>query len=204
MQNKLQELTDKLYNEGLSRGRQEAGELIAEARREADEIIAQARRKAEEIEAEARKSAESIRKTAENDIALASTMTISAVRQQVENAVVARAVAQPVSRAFSDPAFVRELLATVVKAFKASETQARELDVILPDSLKSEIDASYAAELSTILGAGVEISYLKGLPGGFRIGPRDGGYRIDITEEEFSSLIGAYLRPATRKILFGL
>ena len=40
MQNKLQELTDKLYNEGLSKGRQEGEELLAKAKVQADEMIA--------------------------------------------------------------------------------------------------------------------------------------------------------------------
>ena len=39
MQDKLQELTDRLYEEGLSKGRQEAEELLAKARAEAKEIV---------------------------------------------------------------------------------------------------------------------------------------------------------------------
>ena len=40
MQNKLQELTDRLYNEGLSKGKQEGEELLAKAKVQADEMIA--------------------------------------------------------------------------------------------------------------------------------------------------------------------
>ena len=39
MQDKLQELMDKLYNEGLSKGRKDADELVAKAALEAEEII---------------------------------------------------------------------------------------------------------------------------------------------------------------------
>ena len=42
MQDKLQELTDRLYEEGLSKGRQEAEELLAKARAEAKEIVSAA------------------------------------------------------------------------------------------------------------------------------------------------------------------
>ena len=55
MQNKLQELTDKLYNEGLSKGRQEGEEILAKAKAEAEAIIAKAdgdRAKVYEIGAE--------------------------------------------------------------------------------------------------------------------------------------------------------
>ena len=39
MQNKLQELTDKLYQEGLSKGKQEGENLVAQAKAEAEKII---------------------------------------------------------------------------------------------------------------------------------------------------------------------
>ena len=42
MQNKLQELTDKLYNEGLSKGKQEGEDILAKAKVQADEIVTKA------------------------------------------------------------------------------------------------------------------------------------------------------------------
>ena len=41
MENKLQELTQKLYDEGLEKGRAEAGKLISDARAEAQKILAE-------------------------------------------------------------------------------------------------------------------------------------------------------------------
>ena len=49
MQNKLQELTDKLYNEGLSKGKQEAELLRANAKKEAEKIIADAKNEAAQM-----------------------------------------------------------------------------------------------------------------------------------------------------------
>ena len=80
MQNKLQELTDKLYNEGLSKGKKEAEDLKAAAVKESDRIIADARKEAEKIVADARKEAEELRTRVENDIRMASSQTISSVR----------------------------------------------------------------------------------------------------------------------------
>jgi V/A-type H+-transporting ATPase subunit E len=39
MQDKLQELTDRLYNEGLSKGKQDGEELLQKAQAEADRIV---------------------------------------------------------------------------------------------------------------------------------------------------------------------
>ena len=45
--NKLQELTRKLYNDGLEKGRAEADALVAEARQQAAAIVAEAKAAAE-------------------------------------------------------------------------------------------------------------------------------------------------------------
>ena len=60
-----------------------------------------------------------------------------------------------------------------------------------------------SGELSRILGSGIDASFSKNISGGFRIGPKDGSYFISLTDETFKDLICEYLRPATRKILFG-
>ena len=44
---KLQELTDRLYAEGLSKGKQEGEALLEKARQEADDIISQAKAEAD-------------------------------------------------------------------------------------------------------------------------------------------------------------
>ena len=47
MQNKLQELTDKLYEEGLSKGKEEGARILEEARQEAGRILDEAREQAD-------------------------------------------------------------------------------------------------------------------------------------------------------------
>ena len=47
--NKLQELTQKLYNEGLEKGRSEAERLVADAKQEAAKILVDAKAEAEAI-----------------------------------------------------------------------------------------------------------------------------------------------------------
>ena len=57
MENKLQELTDKLYREGLSKGKEEGEALLAKAETKAAEIIETAQAKAKEIIKKAEKDA---------------------------------------------------------------------------------------------------------------------------------------------------
>ena len=63
MENKIQELTDKIYREGVEKGNEEAQRLVSNAREEAAKILEEARKEAEAIVAAACKSAV---ETAEN------------------------------------------------------------------------------------------------------------------------------------------
>ena len=78
-----------------------------------------------------------------------------------------------------------------------------DLEVVLPESLKKELEPFVTNELAKVLKGGVEASFSKKIAGGFTIGPKDGGYFISFTDETFNALIAEYLRPATKKILFG-
>lgn len=203
MDNKLQALTDKLYNEGLSKGKQEAEVVLAKARNQAESMLAEAREEAAEIVSKAQKEAAALQTKVANDLRMASDQSITATKQYIEQMVLTKSVGENVSRTLSDPAFVQELLRTVVGAFNAANPESVPLSVILPEALKKELEGALEAEIRKDLGEGVEIRYAKGLSNGFKVGPADGGYRISFTADDFSGMIAAYLRPATRKILFG-
>ena len=203
MQNKLQELTDRLYEEGLSKGRKEADELLEKARKEAREIVAKAREEADAIREEAGKEAAETRTMVEGDLKMAATQTIAALKQQVENMVVAEAVAKPVGAALSDEHFVNDLIAMVVRSFNAANPDGVALEVILPAAAQKELETAGRNEALKVLSKGIEIKNIKGLANGFRIGPKDGGYRLSFTADDFTALVGEYLRPATKKILLG-
>ena len=53
------------------------------------------------------------------------------------------------------------------------------------------------------MGAGVNITFSKQLAGGFKIGPKDEGYMIGFSDEDFEKVLADYIRPATKKLLFG-
>ena len=109
MSNKLQELTDRLYNEGLSRGREEGELLLANARKEADEILAAARREAESIVKDARENADKLRSKAESDIRMASEQSLQATRKDIEDLLLNSVCADKISAALKDEDLIKEM-----------------------------------------------------------------------------------------------
>ena len=200
MQNKVQELTDKLYNEGLSKGKQEGEEILAKAKVQAEEIIAKAKAEAEAIVAAAHKDAADLKTKVEGDLKMAASQSIAATKKDIETLVVTKMTEAEVKKSLTSADFVKEAILAVAKGFS---TEATDLEIVLPEALKKELDSSLAAEVAKVLNVGVEASFSKKVAGGFTIGPKDGGYFISFTDETFNALISEYLRPATKKILFG-
>ena len=201
MQNKLQELTEKLYAEGLSKGKQEGEEILAKAKVQAEEIVAKAHAEAAAIVAAAKKDAEDLKTKVESDVKMAASQSVAATKKDIETLVVAKMTEAEVKNALTSADFVKEVVLAVAKGFNTEESV--DLEVVLPEALKNDLEGFVAKELANALKGNVEASFSKKIAGGFTIGPKDGGYFISFTDETFNALISEYLRPATKKLLFG-
>ena len=203
MQNtKIQELTDKLYQEGLSKGQQEAARLQAEAEAKAARIIADAQADAEAIRSKAEKAAAAAEANAEKEIQMACRQAVNTVRQQIEQLVTFRAVSQPVKSAFNDPAFLQDLFKTAVAAFHPDGGKPS-LSALLPEAARDAFDNWLKNNVNQALAEELDVKFDGGIRSGFKLGPADGGYHIRFTEQDFEALVKAYLRPKMVELLFG-
>jgi len=198
---KLQELTQKLYQEGLTKGKEEGEAIVAAAKQEAAAIVKKAEEEAAAIVEKAKKEAESHRIKVEGDVKMASQEALQTTRAAIENMLVASAVEKPVTDALSSDKFIKDIITEVAKKFSAQESA--DLALVLPESLKAGLEPFVKGELAKLVGKGVEATFSRKIGAGFKIGPKDGSYFISLTDESFQALIGEYLRPATKQLLFG-
>ena len=202
---KLQELTQKLYEEGLAKGKQDGEALLQKAQAEAEGIVKQAQEEAEAILAKARKDAEDfkvkVEVKVEGDVKMAAQQAVQATRSDIENLVVAKVVDGTVDKALANEDYIKGIITAVAQKFSADEPA--DLSLVLPESLKAALEPFVKNELGKLLGKGVDATFSKKVAGGFKIGPKDGGYFVSLTDDTFKDLIGSYLRPATKKLLFG-
>lgn len=198
---KLQELTDKLYNEGLSKGKAEGEQILEAARKEAEHIISEARKSAVSIMEQAEKDAADFKLKVTSDVKMAAAQSIQATKKDVENLVMNKLVGENVAKALSSADFMKEFIKSVAERFSSDD--ASDLNLILPASLQAQLEPFVQNELSNMLGRGISADFSKKIAGGFTIGPKNGGYFISLTDATFDDLISEYLRPVTRKLLFG-
>lgn len=202
MQNKLQELTEKLYSEGLSKGREEAERIKADAQKEAEQIISNAREESEQIISRAHKEAEDIRGRILNEVKMSSRQSYTTLRHEIESIISSKALKNPVSEAMNDITLIKDIIRTIAAAFSPQSDKVADLSIILPEKSRGELDEFITNNITNQFNQGVEVRFDKKVSSGFKIGPKGEGYHISFTDKDFEELIGSYLRPRIREILF--
>lgn len=196
MENKLQELTQKLYEDGLSKGKAEAADIVEKAKKEAQEIIAAAKQEAENIKKGANQAAETLKSTTESELKLASSQLVSALKQQIENLIQAKVVDSKISECWKDGSFVKNLVLESIKTF--SPSASNQYKVIFPENFSEELRNA----ISDNLQEGVEFTTDGKMKVPFRIAPKDGSYYVSFTDEDFQNLFRSYIRQRITEILY--
>lgn len=199
MENKLQQLTEKLYNEGLSKGRADADALLLDAKEQAAKSIADAKAEAQQIIQSAHKEAAALEENTRNEIKMASEQMRSALRQQIGTMLVTSVVSPQVSAAWSDQSFIKGLVVEAVKALNSSDG----LKVVFPAGASEQLLKNVSDQIATQLNASVEIVTDSRVRAPFRIAPKDGSYYISFGDRDFDTLFQSYLRPRVAELLFG-
>ena len=198
---KLQELTDKLYNEGLSKGQAEGEKILADAKARAAEIVDGAKAEAARILSDAEAKAADLRSKTESDIRMASSQALQATKKDIEDLLVSAVSADKVGTSLSDPDFLKEIIRAIAGQFSASES--KDIALMMPAALQDKLEPWVSSELAKAVGGGIKAGFSKKIAGGFNIGPKDGSWFVSLTDETFKDLIAEYMRPVTKKILFG-
>lgn len=197
---KLQELTDKLYQQGLEKGRAEADSLVAEAKSKAQKIVADAQAQAASIVAAAEDKAADVEKNAMTEISLAGKQAVAKIKAEIETLIVAKTTSEGVKSANVDAAFIKDMLLAVAKNWNNGDKV--ELSAMLPEAKKAELDKSFAAAAAALLKEGVEVGYSAEVKSGFKVGEKNGGYYISFSDESFEALISSYLREKVAQLIF--
>lgn len=202
MENKLQELTNRLYEEGLSKGRSDADKLIAEAEAKAKKIVADAQDKAKAIEEAANRAADELRKNTMTEISLAGKQALSALREQIAGMIVAKSVSGTVGAVAMEPAFIKDMLLAVASNWNGASSDKIELSALLPAQWQEKFGKEFEASSKALLKEGIEVGYSDKVKSGFKVGEKAGGYYISFSEEDFNALLSEYLKDKVAKILY--
>ena len=195
MENKIQELTEKIYAEGVEKGKAEADRLVCEAKENAAEIVKKAQAEAEAIIAAAKKKAEELEANTRSEIKLYGTQAVGALKSEIATVVTDTIVKSAVKEALAGDT-VKAMLVKIAERWNSDE--ALVISTAEADALK----AYFAKNAKALLDKGVEIKQVNGMKTLFSIAPADGSYKVNFGEAEFEAFFKSFLRPQMVDLLF--
>lgn len=196
MGNNIQELTDKIYREGVEKGNAEAQRLVSEAQQEAQKLIADAQKEAESIIANARKSADELTENTKSELKLFAKQAVNALKTEVANLLTDQTVTDAVKGFTADKEFLNKFILSLAVQWAEKE------DIVISVADAETLKKYFSTNAKALLDKGVRIEEVNGVKSLFSISPADGSYKVTFGEEEFENYFKEFLRPQLVEMLF--
>lgn len=200
MENKLDILTKKLYDEGVDKARQEAEAIIGKARQEAAKIIDDAHAKADQMNAQAEVEVGNLKKKAESEMTLSARQAITALKQAITHLIAGEVAGNIAKIGFDEKVFIRELVMTIVKKWDVTGGNLN-MEVLIPADEKAQFELYVSSKYKDLLDKGLAVK-VGNLEDEFVIQPKDGGFQIAFSEKLFDAFFNQYMKGFTKTLLF--
>ncbi len=202
MAGKLEELTQKIYQDGVTKANKKSEQIINDAKKQAEDIIKKANKEAQEIKDNAKNEAEDTHRKVENELKQSYQQTLRQIQQKITGLIVTKVTKQPVKDAFKDNDFIKKIIETALKNWVQDQSKV-DLILLLPENQEKDLTKYFEAHTKELINGSLDVEIDPDLKSGFKIGPADGSYQITFKEEDFQNLFRKYIRPKTIELLFG-
>jgi V/A-type H+-transporting ATPase subunit E len=212
----VQRLIDRLRQEGIVSGQQEARRLVEDAETRVRWMIDQASREAEEIRDAARRDAERLTAAGKEALRIACRDALLDLKAQLTT-LFHEELKREVSRSFDTEAMLRGIILALARDLgtQVSETpmsielpaRAADLQELRrnPEELAAGPLTDLARHLANdLLTRGIELQVSRDLPEGIRLKLDESRFNIEFTPETVSELLMAHLQPRFRALLEGI
>ena len=196
MENKIQELTDKIYREGVEKGNEAAQRLVSNARDEAAKILEDARKEADAIVAAARKAAAETTENTQSELKLFAGQAVNALKSEITSLLTNQVVSKAVKDFVGDKDYLNKFIVSLAGQWVANEP------IVISTTDAEGLKKYFAANAKDVLDKGVKIEQVNGNKTLFTKSPADVSYKVNFGEEEFENYFKDFLRPQLVEMLF--
>jgi len=199
MADQLQEMLNKIYEEGVNKAKAEAAKIMETAQHEAELTVSNAKTEAEKIIKDAKQKAVDMEKNLNSDLKMAAQQAMSALKNKIINTLMIETVDNQTSQSMQDSAFLQKLILEVLGKWSPQSS----LVLTVPDNKKKELDSFFSSNVKSVFAGNLKIEYSPVMKNGLTVAPADGTYKLNFTDEDFANFFKSYLRPKATQILFG-
>ena len=151
MDKKIQELTDKIYQEGVAKGNAQANEILADAKTKAQEIESEAQKKAEQIIADAQKKSEELKKNTISELQLYAGQSVEALKSEVATLITDKLAGSAVKAAMEDKEFMQQMILSLVSEWAKNE------ELVIDTQDAASLTEFFKSKAKDLLNKGIEI-----------------------------------------------
>lgn len=194
MDNKIQELAEKIYKDGVEKANSEAEQIIAKAEAQGRETIDRAKSEADRIISTAKDETDRLRSQSETEVKNMVGGAQDALQLKINSMINSAAVTKGVDKAFANPQVLYGVIVEMAKSLSGK--------VEISTSDARALEDYFKAEAKEVLDQGVKITEVAGKPASFDITPEGADYKVNVSKESFTEFFKEFMRPRMREILF--
>lgn len=196
MDTKIQSLTDKLYNEGVEKGKAEAEVIIENAKKEKEVLLKHAKIEAGSIIDEATKKAGELKKNTESELKLYTSQAVEALKSEIADLITGKIAEKAIGTAFNEKNFMSEMILKLVSEWSKTE------NLVVSTSDAENLQKYFETKAKNLLDKGLKIEQVNGKATSFSIFPDNNSYKVNFGEQEFIDYFKTFLRPKLIELLF--
>jgi len=197
MEIQVQELIDKITQDGIKTAVDESKRIKSEAETEARRIVETAKKEADSIISNSKQEADRAEKAGIAALQQASRNLVLSFKDEIQ-ALLNKIINENVAANYGED-ILKTALPEILKNW--AQKGNSDISVILPENELTKLQSFFNEKLKSELGKGVELKANRKLPYGFYISNKDGSVYYDFSSESVSELLAAYLNPKLANLL---
>ncbi|MDJ0940263.1 MAG: hypothetical protein QNJ00_10920 [Woeseiaceae bacterium] len=213
----VEELIDRLRDEGVSRGREEAERIVADAESRARWLVSQAQDESTELVDKARAEAKALTRSAEDALQVAARDMLLSLRERLSHRF-AGEVRRLVRDQMREPDMLRRLILAVAARQGELLGEDKDVELLLPREVlevgemsndpgelaEGELTAVVLGLTDDMLRDGIALKVAEGDQEGIRARLVDDEIEVEVTADAVASLLLEHLQPRFRALLEGI
>ena len=198
MSSQIQELIDKIKNDGIQQAQDEATKIEKDAKDQAAQIVREAQKEAETIVLQAQDEVKKMEEAAKKSLQQASRDTLLALRKHIEKTL-QKLITVEVSGALTGDRLAEIITDVVAKTVEEAKDHGVVIEV--PPQAADELKGGVLKKLQDSVKKGVALEGSDEVSGGFTISYDGGKSSFDFTDESLAQFLATYLNAQVADIL---
>ena len=202
MTSKIQELTEKIYKEGVDKAQNQANILLKEAEEKAAGLINDAQQKADNIVLEAERKSQEIYRGIKEELQSISSQIIAITKNKIADSIVTDSSKKITKVLLEDKHFLKAMMLDLVNKWDMGSGSIDDLSLILSEKQLRELDGIFKSGALQILQSKKQIISDPSIKNGFQIITNTEGFKVSFSDEDLENFFKQFMKPTILEYLF--